>query len=239
MGKKGRRNSWLSVKTGLPVKVVSVREVPSEEVYDLEVEGESPTFIANGLLVHNSVSKDLMGTQPRLVGRGIRKFVSALNSVGNETGRRPTVFLTNQIRMKLGVMFGNPETQPGGMAPGFASSIELKMWSGKYQMDESTGKPFSADMNFRVEKNKTAPAKVEGEFRIILSDTETKKKGEVYDEDGILTMAEKIGLLVRDGVKWKILDREFSAKSLVERELLTNLDFKTAVRESLLRVLLV
>jgi recombination protein RecA len=66
-----------------------------------------------------SVEKDLMGTQPRLIGKGVRKFLSAINGVGKESGRRPTVFFTNQIRYKLGVMFGDPETQPGVSASTF------------------------------------------------------------------------------------------------------------------------
>lgn len=200
---------------------------------------DSIAFLTPSKEIEESIEKDMMGVQPRIVGRGIRKFVSAINTVGNETGRRPTIFLTNQIRMMLGVMFGNPETTPGGMAPGFAASVELKLWSGKYEMDEVTGKPLYADMNFRVEKNKTSSAKMEGAFRIILMDSETKKKGEIYDEDGMLSLAEKVGILEKDGGKWRCLGKEFNAKSQVERALLLEKDFKAKLRTTLFEVLLV
>lgn len=237
-GRRGKRNPTILVSSGVPVKVCSVEEVPSEKVYDLEVEGDSPTFVANGLLVHNSNDKDLPGLQARLIGRGIRKIVSALNAVAQSHGKRPTIFFTNQIRMKVGVMFGNPEVQPGGHAPGFASSIELRMGSAKYTTDDTTGKPIYTDIKFRVEKNKCGPPRMEGSYRLYLSDTELKRKGEVYDEGEIVKLAKKFGLLTGGGASWNLGGMNFRSMSLAEKELISNRDFRSQVTGSLMKILL-
>lgn len=199
---------------------------------------DSIAFLVPSKEIEESTEKAMMGTQPRIVGTGIRKLVSGLNAIGNETGRRPTILLSNQIRMKLGVMFGNPETTPGGLAPGFATSIEAKFWAGKYEMDSSTGKPIYATMNFRIEKNKTAPAKMEGEYKLALSDTETKKIGDVYDEEFMVSQAEKLGLLEKKGGEWHLLGEKFPSKGGAERMAMVSPEFKAKLRTVLFNLLM-
>lgn len=203
---------------------------------------DSIAFLVPMKEIEDSVEKDGMGVQSRMIGKAMRKFVAALNAVGNETGRRPTILLTNQIRMKLGVMFGNPETQPGGMAPGFAATTETKMWPGKYEMDDTTKRPIHVEMNFRVEKNKSSVAKMDGSFRLMLADTETKKKGEVYDENVLMAEGERCGLISKTGetkTPWVCLGEQYSAKSHIERKLLLDKEFSRKFRAALLQILTV
>lgn len=191
---------------------------------------DSLAFLTPSREIEDSSAKDQPGLQPRLIGKGMRKLVSAMNSME----RRPTVLFTNQIRYKVGVMFGSPEVQPGGMAPGFASSLELKVWPGKTCLDDVTGKPYHIDMKFRVTKNKTAPPNMEGEYRIILSDTDTKKASDSYDESFIVNMSEKIGLVDHAGKgKWVCLGREFKRKDLVEEAILEDREFYNELRTAL------
>jgi recombination protein RecA len=201
---------------------------------------DSLAFLTPQKEIEELTGKDTMGVQARLIGRGVRKFVMAMNQSGNEqNGRRPTVLATNQIRMKLGVMFGNPETQPGGLAPGFATSTEVRMWPGKYEMDDVTGKPLKVIMNFKVEKNKCAGSKIEGEWKLILSDTETKKKGEIFDEDVMVSLAERIGFIEKVNTSnWTCMGETYRGRSLIERRLLTEPDFKANFADVLMRTLL-
>ncbi len=200
---------------------------------------DSLAFLTPFKEIEESVEKETMGVQARLIGKGVRKLNAALNAIKNEFGRHPTIFFTNQIRMKLGVMFGNPETTPGGLAPGFVSTTEVKVWPGKYLMDETgTGKPFHVDMNFRVEKNKSGPAKMEGHYRILLMDTDVKKIGEVYDEDQIVNMAQKCSLVEGGGPSWRCLGEQFGSKSLIEKRLTQDPVFKSRLREAVMTVLL-
>lgn len=160
---------------------------------------DSIAFLTPQKEIEESIEKDQMGIQPRIVGRGIRKFIAAVNGVGNESGRRPTVWFTNQMRQKIGVMFGSPDVQPGGNAPGFAAATETKLWSGKYEMDSITQKPLAVEINFRVEKNKTSGAKMEGIYRMYTSDTSVNKKGDIDDGSQLVDHGERIGLIYKSG----------------------------------------
>jgi len=199
---------------------------------------DSLAFLTPMKEIEKSVSDDTVGLQARQLGKGIRKFVAAINKRKNETGQGPTLLFTNQIRMKVGVMFGNPETQPGGMAPGYVSTTETKLYGGKYEMDEVLGTPLSVGFKFRVEKNKSASAKMEGDFTLLLSDTDTRRTGDAVNEGPIISMAEKIGLVSGGGTKWTALDQVFKSKSLIEKEMLTNPEFYGKLHSAVMSVLL-
>ena len=129
--------------------------------------------------LEKSAADSSVGTQARLLGDMFRKVVATTNAMGQKAGRRPTVWFTNQIRHKVGVMFGSPETVPGGFAQGFATSTETRMSPSKTKMDEHK-MPYAIEMKFRNEKNKTAPAKAEGEYTLYTRSMEIRKAGDVW-----------------------------------------------------------
>jgi recombination protein RecA len=157
--------------------------------------------------------------------------------MGNVTGRRPTLLFTNQIRMKVGLLFGNPETQPGGYAPGFSATTETKTYGGKYEMDDVTGRPIHVDMGFRIEKNKSSGAKIEGEWRLMLSDTAIKKKGEVYEEPAMVEMGIKVGLVTKSGNGWECLGEKYRSKSLLVTTMVENTELKVKFAGMLMSIL--
>jgi len=202
---------------------------------------DSIAFLSVAKELEESAEKIGVGDQARLMGKGIRKFTAALNWLANEhKGRKPTLLLVNQLRMKVGLMFGNPEVQPGGLAHGYAASTETLFRSGKYTMDESTDRPLFADFHFKVDKNKTATPKVEGDFRLQLSDTEHKKMGESADEGFIVKMSEKYGLLERQGKSGSITfcGKQFSKLDAVEQALVEDKVLYTQATEALMTILL-
>lgn len=158
---------------------------------------DSIASMTSAVEIEKTASELTVGLQARLVGQQMRKFVSGMNEMQHEMGRKPTVWLINQIRMKVGVMYGSPETTPGGMAVGFATSCEIRTSSGKYTMEhEGEGaRPISVEMRAKVEKNKTSAAKMEAEWKMVLADTEVKKVGDIIDEHWALNMAVKAGLV--------------------------------------------
>jgi recombination protein RecA len=198
---------------------------------------DSLAFLTPSKEIEESTAKALQAEQARVLGRGIRKFGAALNHMGNVTGRRPTLIFTNQIRMKVGLLFGNPETQPGGYAPGFSATTETKTFGGKYEMDEVTGRPIHVDMQYRIEKNKSSGAKVEGEWRLMLADTSIKKKGEVYEEPAMVDMGIKIGLIEKDGGGWTCLGEKYKSKALLITALVENAALKKQYGSTLMGVL--
>jgi hypothetical protein len=138
--------------------------------------------------------------------------------------------------MKLGVMFGNPETTPGGNAPGFASWTEVKTKGGKYKMDEKEETAIYADFGFTIDKSKQGGAKSSYDFRVILADTDTKQFGDLYDEDFILDHAERKKLITGGGASWRCLDRQFRKKSDIEDLMLKDSTFKEQLKQALLDV---
>jgi recombination protein RecA len=187
---------------------------------------DSVAFMEPTAEIERSASEPTVGSQARLLGTMFRKLVSGTNSVSQRDGRRPTVWFTNQIRNKVGVMFGNPETVPGGYAQGFATSTETRMSPGKYQEDKESGVIISVEMKFRNEKNKTGVAKMEGEYKLQLSDTEVKKAGDVCDEEYAFKIAQQCGLVIpgRGHAPTKWNGMEFDARSLLERHWMINRD---------------
>lgn len=199
---------------------------------------DSLAFMVPAKEIEEAIEKDLMGVQARVLGKGMRKFTAALNTALNETGKRPTVFFTNQIRMKLGVMFGNPETTPGGLAPGFMAWTEVKMKNGKYKMDDSGERPLYVEFGFSLEKAKASTAKVGYDFKLMLADTEQKRFGEFYDEDFILTQATRKGLVGGGGTKWTCLGEEFPKKSAILERIITDPIFRQMVTDVLLQTVI-
>lgn len=214
---------------------------------------DSIAFMTPEKEIEQSASKETMGAQSRVLGKGIRKFVSAMNHMGNTTGRKPTVFFTNQVRFKIGVMFGNPETQPGGMAPQFAATTEVKFKTAKYEIEKSKEekeekeaidvdlrlvKPLSVLFSFKCEKNKQGHAMVEGGYRVALSNGEYYKKGDILDATVIMDEAERYEILKKEGSKWACAGVPFGTKKEIEVLLTKDVGFKRLLSKRVMECLL-
>jgi len=125
-----------------------------------------------------------MGLQARLMSQALRKLAAAINR-----SRTSMVFI-NQIRMKIGVMFGNPETTTGGTALKFYASIRLDIRRMEALNNEEG--IYGSRTKVKVVKNKLAPPFKEAQFEIIYGQG-ISKEGELIDLGTTYNIIERSG----------------------------------------------
>lgn len=134
--------------------------------------------------IEGEMGDQLVGLQARLMSQAMRKLTAAISK------SKTCVIFINQIREKIGVMFGNPETTPGGRALKFYASVRIDLR--KRETIKSGDNIIGSRVKAKVVKNKVAPPFHEANFDIYYDEG-------ISRESGIIDLGTELGIIQKSG----------------------------------------
>lgn len=170
--------------------------------------------------IEGEMGDSKMGLQARLMSQAMRKLTGTIGRTG------ACCIFINQLREKIGVMFGNPETTTGGNALKFYASVRLDIRRSGPALKDKEGTVIGNRVKVKVVKNKLAPPFREAEFDIMYGEG-ISHAGEIVDLGSELSVLEKSGSWYsyngtkiaqgRDSAKQFLLDNPEVAKEIDQK----------------------
>jgi len=161
--------------------------------------------------IEGEMGDSIVGVQARLMSQALRKLTAVISK------SKTVVIFTNQLRQKIGVMFGNPETTPGGLALKFYASIRLD--SRKIQTLKDGDKVIGSRHRVRVVKNKVSPPFRTAEFDVMHDGI--SKEGGLIDVGLEFDVLTKSGAFLKYGTQMLGQGREAAKLFLKENAKVT------------------
>jgi len=157
--------------------------------------------------IEGDMEQTHVGRQARLMSQALRKLTAIVAK------SKTVVIFINQIRMQIGVMFGNPETQPGGKALKFYTSVRLDIR--RIAQIKKGEEVVGGRVRVKVVKNKVAPPFRQTEFDLMYNEG-------ISREGELLALGEKFGLVSKSGASYSFgeekLGRGYDAARTYLRE---------------------
>lgn len=141
--------------------------------------------------IEGEMGDSMVGVQARLMSQALRKLTAVISK------SKTVVIFTNQLRQKIGVMFGNPETTPGGLAMKFYASI--RMDARKIETLKDGDKVIGSRHRVRIVKNKVSPPFRLAEFDVMHDGI--SKEGALLDVGVELNVVSKSGAFLKYGAQ--------------------------------------
>lgn len=133
--------------------------------------------------IEGEMGDSQMGLQARLMSQALRKLTGVISK------SKTTLAFTNQLRLKIGIIFGNPETTPGGLAMKFYASVRMDVR--KIETLKKNNEVYGSRIRVKIVKNKVAPPFKEAQLTI-------NSRG-IDREEGLIDTAVSVGLITKSG----------------------------------------
>lgn len=202
---------WLSewsTKMGvLAEKVILMRPSFGEQAYDVitafvsikEIDViviDSLAALTPAVEYDAAMREQQQGAAARMNNKFIRKVVSGMNEAFQE-GRAITLWMVNQYREKIGILFGSPNVLPGGKGQGFATSLEVEMRPGKMIIDKDSGEAILGEFSYKVKKNKIGVPGGIGKYQQCMSDNDLFSVGDIMEHEEVIAAACALDIIDR------------------------------------------
>lgn len=182
--------------------------------------------------IEKSAEGENPGAAGRIASKLYRKTTVAL-SEAEKRGRYPTLIYINQITFKIGVMFGNPETTPGGKKPWYQSALVLRVY-GTNVIDKSVSQvmPVRKDVSFVVKKFKIPILAASGKFEMATMDHGVLQIGQCDDAKTLRSYLEAFGEFGKaDKGGWQIMGEVYATQQAWKARLFNDEAYGAQVRK--------
>lgn len=189
--------------------------------------------------IESSAEKASVGGSSLVIGKLIRKATVSINKMRNQ-GLEPPAFIgINQIRLKIGVMFGDPETMPGGNALKYASSFTVRMY-GKNEMDKKIHPvlPAYKKTTFGFKKWKMPILSQAGEFTMLMLEHGGNQPGHVNDWNTVATYLKELDYLVKGKNGWEFGGKTYKTLDEIKAELYSDPILLNQAKQSIIKEML-
>ena len=177
-----------------------------------------------------SAERATVAGSSNLVGKLVRKTTNAMMQA-SKRNRHPTIFYINQVRSRVGVVYGNPEIMPGGNAPRFQANIVLRVY-GKNLIDAnvSTVMPVIKDTKFVLAKWKCPVLTEGGTFQLVMVPHGGLKVGQCDDFNTVSEYLKAYGQFEKEKKGWLILGEHYDTIAPFKKKLYEEAKFGSSVR---------
>lgn len=180
--------------------------------------------------IDKSASNQQMALVARLMSKMMRKLHSALqpeNLGDKSTYNKCIVLLINQLREKVGLVFGNPYVSPGGRAIKFGARVRIRLMGGEWIAKDK--EIIGRVIKFKIVKNKTFKPEIAKSFNLYFD-------GTIDNIDTVIAEALRFGLITRGGAYYTYNSNKFLGKDELRRGLLENQTMMDSLVESIKQV---
>ena len=181
-----------------------------------------------GLIASKEIAQSVenydIGSSALLIKRMVNKLMIAFGE-SQKKDHDPCVILINQTRFKPGVMFGDPETMPGGEAQKFLSSLRVRL-SSKNIVDKASNMVVFKDTKVVIKKAKIPVLATSFEFLLCVHDHDDLKVGETNSFNTVKSHLQALGILTKTPKGYSLKGKSYPTLSVIQDQYQKNADFR-------------